>query len=62
MTYNEAIMRLVQFGVSQRTAYNAVRKSSIQAQTVAPFGHTVNRPRQIVVDVRAFKYTITPVW
>jgi hypothetical protein len=62
MTYNEAITKLTAYGVQPRTALNAVRKSSIQAQTVAPFGHTVNRPRQIVVDTRNFEYMVTPVW
>lgn len=62
MTYNEAILALVGYGVSQRTAYNAVRKSSLQAQTVAPFGHTVGRPRQITVDTRNFAYVVTPHW
>ena len=51
MTYNTAITTLQSFGVQARTAYNAVRKSSLRAQTVAPFGHTVNRPRQIIVDI-----------
>lgn len=62
MTYNAAITELIRLGVSQRTAYNAVRKSSLQAQTVAPFGHTVNRPRQIIVDVKNFAYVVTPIW
>lgn len=62
MTYNEAITKLTAWGVRPVVALNAVRKSSIQAVTVAPFGHTVGRPRSIVVDTRNGKYVLTPAW
>lgn len=63
MTYNEAVNELTRLGVSPRTAYNAVRKASIQPQTVAPFGHAADRPRQNIVDIDGLGgYTVHPVW
>jgi hypothetical protein len=62
MNSNDAYKALIRYGVKARTAYNAVRKAEIQPQTVAPFGHTVNRPRQITVATGDFGFAVTPHW
>lgn len=62
MSNNDAYLVLIRFGVSPRTAYNALRKASIQPQTVSPFGHTVNRPRRVTVATGDFGFAVTPHW
>jgi hypothetical protein len=62
MEHFDAYKQLIHWGVQHRTAYNALRKADIQPQTVAPFGHTVNRPRQITVANGDFGYAVTPHW